>query len=377
MSPGNLELTLLEVTRLNISANAFNIEETAQIEVYCTMSVDPTPWVCLMQYAGITYMVLDLIISKTPQQQLGVVFKQDVIPEVGTSCVIVETIVSGSPAAIAEMRRGDILIAVDGKKVLNMNQVAKFVKSAAQRRFIIRVERKYVRSDLERHVSLKSETEKTATDKIVEKKTGKNEIQKADCTGTEKSSPDQKNSKFDTPIKFSELKETDFEMLDLDDGKPYRRKGSATYSTEEAPQTPSCPESPSRRISTISTISNQSLITNISQMYSNDDGAVQNMTDLYYTTKEKSVASLISFDETRNFQIDSDLQYLNLGVWARVKGGDNPPLLLGYINAPIKLILAQCSVSTIGHYLKCYALLPPDTGLLHKILLNCAVHRSV
>ncbi|XP_046604736.1 PDZ domain-containing protein 8 isoform X1 [Neodiprion virginianus] len=363
-SPGNLEVTLLEVSRLNMNPNSFNTDEIDRIEIYCTMSVDVMPWVCLTQYSGVAYMILDLIISKTPQQQLGVVFRQDIIPEIGINCVIVETIVSGSPAAIGEMRRGDILIAVDGKKVLNMNQVAKLVKGAAQRRFIIRVERKYAKSEMERQGSVKSELEKTVLDKIgVEKKVAKNEVSKSELIASEKSTSDMKTTKFDTPIKFSELKETDFEVLDFGEAsKLSKRKESATQSCEDIPQTPSCPESPSRRISTISTISNQSLITNISQIYSTDDGSVQSMTDLYYTTKEKSVASLISFEETHNFQIDSDLQYLNLGVWARVKGGDNPPLLLGYINAPIKLILAQCSMSTIGHYLKCYALLPPDTG---------------
>ncbi|XP_012252778.2 PDZ domain-containing protein 8 isoform X2 [Athalia rosae] len=365
MSPGSLEVTLLEVSRLNTSISLSHTEETAPIEVYCTMSIDATPWVCLTQYSGIPYMVLDLIISKTSHQQLGVVFKQDIIPEIGSNCVLVETIVSGSPAAIAEMRRGDILIAVEGKKVVNMNQVAKLVKSAAQRRFIIRVERKYTATDWEKQNSMKSETERILLDKAVDKKSVKSENSKTDGLSTEKNTVDGKNSKFDTPIKFSELRDMDFEPLDLsDNGKLSKRRESGTNSNGDIPQTPSCPESPSRRISTISTVSNQSLITSISQMYSTDDNNLHNMSDLYYTTKEKSIASLISFDETRSFQIESDLQYLNLGVWARVRGGEIPPLLLGYINAPVKLILAHCSVSTIGHYLKCYALLPPDTGCI-------------
>lgn len=46
----------------------------------------------------------------------------------------------------------------------------------------------------------------------------------------------------------------------------------------------------------------------------------------------------------------------------RSKVGDSSPKLLGYINAPIKLILAQCSTSSTGHYIKWHALLPPDSG---------------
>lgn len=138
LTPGCLEVVLREVSRLNVDQ-----EDPGQTEIYCTMSVDFTPWVYLTSYNGVAYMVLDLIVSKTSTQQLGVVFRQEYVTEINQTCVLVETIVSGSPAAIAEMRKGDVLIAVNGKRVSNMSQVAKFVKSATQRRFIIRVERKY------------------------------------------------------------------------------------------------------------------------------------------------------------------------------------------------------------------------------------------
>lgn len=139
LTPGCLEVVLREVSRLNLDCQ----EDSTQTEIYCTMSVDFTPWVYLTSYNGVPYMVLDLIVSKTSTQQLGVVFRQEYVTEINQSCVLVETIVAGSPAAIAEMRKGDILIAVNGRRVSNMSQVAKLVKSAAQRRFIIRVERRY------------------------------------------------------------------------------------------------------------------------------------------------------------------------------------------------------------------------------------------
>lgn len=116
MTPGLLEIVLIEVTRLNITQSNLTNDDLSQIEIYCTINVDATPWVYLIQYGNVPYMILDLIISKTNSHQLGVVFKQEIIPEIGQNCVIVETIVSGSPASIAEMRKGDILVAVDGKK---------------------------------------------------------------------------------------------------------------------------------------------------------------------------------------------------------------------------------------------------------------------
>lgn len=346
---------------MNLGQNALPVEDLSQIEVYCTISVDVAPWIYLTQYSGVPYMVLDLIISKTSSHQLGVVFKQEVVPEIGQNCVLVETIVGGSPAAIAEMRKGDILSVVDGKKVSNMSQVAKLVKSAAQRRFIIRVERRYSRYEAERHNSIKPDySERPSVDRIFEKKTTRSDstISRGDAPNTDDSNS---RTKFEGQIKFSDLRDTDFESVEKPDAgiKLFRRRKSSIHVGGDDL---SAPETPSRRISIAS---NNSTASSTAPCHLAEDPCSPCITDLYTTTREKLFASLVTFEETRTFQIDSDLSYLNIGVWARVKGGDVPPKIIGYINAPIKLILAQCSTSTTGHYLKCHALLPPDTGMIY------------
>nr|XP_050863722.1 PDZ domain-containing protein 8 isoform X2 [Vespula vulgaris] len=358
INPGYLEVTLLEVSRLNVGPNMLNAEDISQIEVHCTMSIDSTPWIHLTQYNGVPYMILDLIISKTSSQQLGVVFKQELVSEIGQVCVLVETIVSGSPAAIAEMRKGDILIAVDGKKVTNMNQVAKLVKSAVQRRFIIRVERKYVKVDSDKQSSTKSDSEiKSGIEKIFDRKTSR-----SDLIGIKGDSTDDfSKMKLESSMKFLDPKDTDSENVDKSEFSSRlfrRRRSSSTHILEEATQ---MPETPLRRISTASS---QSTTSSNIQFCSIDDSYVTNTSDLYYTTKDKGYASLITFEETRNFQIDSEQHYLNIGVWGRVKCNEYTPKLLGYINAPIKLIVAQCAKSSTGHYLKCHALLPPESASL-------------
>ncbi|XP_043254326.1 PDZ domain-containing protein 8 isoform X1 [Colletes gigas] len=359
--PGYLEVSLLEASRLNLGPNMLNAEDKTQIEVYCTISVDSTPWVFLTQYTGVPYMVLDLIISKVGSQQLGVVFKQELVPEIGHVCVLVETIVVGSPAAIAEMKKGDILVAVDGKKVSSMNQVAKFMKSTVQRRFIVRVERKYSKADLDKQISMKLDSEKLFAERGTDRKSIKTDslMNKGDTPSTE----DSGKIKFESQIKFSDLKDSEHEIYDkVETGSKFFRRKSSVQPAEDPAQTPD--STPSRKISTTSS---QSLISNSSQFCFGDDSYISNVTDLFYTTKEKEYASLITFEETRNFQIDSEFQYLNIGVWGRVRGGESPAKLLGYINVPMKLILAQCYTSSTGHYLKCHALLPPDSTSLTTV----------
>ncbi|XP_058804776.1 PDZ domain-containing protein 8 isoform X2 [Phymastichus coffea] len=361
MTPGVLDVTLIELSRINIDPYLINAEKPSQIEIYCTISVDATPWVCLTQYSGVPYMVLDLIISKVSSQQLGVMFKQENINEIGQQCVLVETIVAGSPAAIAEMKKGDVIVAVNGKKVTNMNQVAKLVKSAAQRRFIIRVERKYSSSDWERSSLYKPDLERTSSERASAKKSSKSESSAKSDTLTVDDS-------FKS-IKFSDLRDFDSDASERNDtgSKLFKRRKSSVqvsaahlHVTNNMEESSQAPETPSRRISTISSNSSSTLTS--AHSMSINEASTPSMTDLYYTIKDKSYASLISFDEKKSFQIDSELQYLNIGVWAKLKGRESQPKLVGYINAPIKLILSQCSTSSTGHYLKCHALLPPDSA---------------
>lgn len=364
MTPGVLDVTLIELSRLNIDPSSINAENSSQIEIYCTISVDATPWVCLTQYSGIPYMVLDLIISKVSSQQLGVVFKQENIIEIGQICVLVETIVAGSPAAIAEMKKGDVIVAVNGKKVTSMNQVAKLVKNAAQRRFIIRVERKYSSADWERSSLFKPELDR-ASDRGSAKKSSKSES----CLKNDSLAVDDTFKS----IKFSDLRDFDNDAPEKSDttSKLFKRRKSNAQAVSaphihlntNAEESSQAPDTPSRRISTTS--SNSSATSMMSAYTASvNESSTPSMTELYHTSKEKSFASLVSFDEKKSFQIDSELHYLNIGVWAKIKASESQPKLLGYINVPIKLILSQCSTSSTGHYLKCYPLLPPDSGNL-------------
>lgn len=80
-------------------------------------------------------MVLEITISKVRQQHLGVTFRQD------QNLVTVESVTSQTPADIAGLRVGDILVAVDGKTVNNVTQTNKLIKLASAGSFSVRVER--------------------------------------------------------------------------------------------------------------------------------------------------------------------------------------------------------------------------------------------
>lgn len=80
-------------------------------------------------------MVLEITISKVRQQHLGVTFRQD------QNLVTVESVASQTPADIAGLKVGDILVVVDGKNVNNVTQTNKLIKLASAGSFSVRVER--------------------------------------------------------------------------------------------------------------------------------------------------------------------------------------------------------------------------------------------
>jgi len=101
---------------------------------------DSTAWVEMVQSETSSFMTLDLTVIKNPLQQLGIVFKQEFIVERYQACVLVETVLPQSPASAADVRHGDIVVAVDGKRISSMAQAARIIKGTGDK-FTIRVER--------------------------------------------------------------------------------------------------------------------------------------------------------------------------------------------------------------------------------------------
>jgi C-terminal processing protease CtpA/Prc len=94
----------------------------------------------MVQSETSSFMTLDLTLIKNPLQQLGMVFKQEFVVERYQACVLVETVLPQSPASAADVRHGDIVVAVDGKRITSMSQAARIIKGTGDK-FTIRVER--------------------------------------------------------------------------------------------------------------------------------------------------------------------------------------------------------------------------------------------
>lgn len=316
---------------------------------------------------------MDLTITKTSQQQLGIVFKQDQIDN--KSIVIVETVVPHSPAYEAGLNPGDSLLAVDSKTVNSMAQVAKIVKSITATSFSVRVKRivknyiftsklGLVHSKTEQQLS-KSESTDDLDDIDDKEKNSENKKQKSivniesrfknsDKLPKLLSTSNENVSKLAQTIgNFSLRKRKQSSERSSNDGST---KSTPTASNTNTPQHSKHPSTASlfSKKSMDKTISEDS----ISRCDTTPDLEVKNLqlTECYEGPLLEA-GSVLNFNDEHSFTLRESDKYLNINVWGRKQNED---VLLGYTNIPLLHVLNECCNSMLGHYISSYSFLPPD-----------------
>ncbi|XP_063242954.1 PDZ domain-containing protein 8 isoform X2 [Bacillus rossius redtenbacheri] len=343
--PGTLQVTVAEVTRLMACL--------VQGPIYCSLAVDSLAWVEMFHSETSSYVTLDLTVRRRSPQPLGLVFKQQFVSDRYQACVLVESVAPGSPAAAADVRRCDVLVAVDGRKVGSMAQAARLVKGAGER-FTLRVERK-----------LACRLQLTDKDIIMEQDGDPpalkvNETMKSSCQSSVPGSP----------------------VLGRAGLRQRRGSGDKTESDSSSSSPASVPSSPARKPSVLnhsnqSSPEHQAKASDKRYSLENRDERVDvEGTSSFlqiHRTKEIPFCQVMQFEETVSFHVAEDHRYLNVSVWSKAgaegAAGKQPPspsprgerdVLLGHVSIPLAAIAAECGCTSLGHHIKSFSLLPPD-----------------
>lgn len=294
-----------EISRLNTTSRLSHI--------YCTMTLAHMPWVFARQQDNNNLIVsLDVEIHKAKNQQIGIVFKQQ------DQYVTIEAVIPNTPASKAELKRGDLLLSIQGKRVTTINQVAKVIKSLNRPMFVLRIERVVsgiikndgLLDDLEDYEEIDPNLNINFTKNLDNVQIGK-EKSKVSRRSSKESGGESSHSNTpgNTPVKRSEPK-----MEDQATGK----------SQEYDP---------------------------LASRKSLGDGFPQ------HSSIDCEFNSFIRMADLCNFQLMEQFSYLNVNVFG--KSSDDHQLL-GYLNIPVNSILLECNESLLGHHLKKYPLLPPE-----------------
>lgn len=349
---GSIEVNIAELTRLSFSCHVQ--------KVFCTITLAPIEWVTARQYDDKNIaIVLDVEIRKAKNQQIGLIFKQT------DQIVMVETVIPNTPAMKSNICSRDVLISIEGKRVANINHIAKLVKGLSRPVFTMRIER-MVRGQILSDVPT-----------MVEEKDGFTVIDNGECddggdTGTENGGA--------ASISFS--KNADSVQI----GNRTRHSSMDKISTESSrSNTPTHSPCKSRtegifsRARSRSRHNNELKATTDGEMTRSVGGSFKlrkefegvNRNDengfQQHTSEECDVDSFITTNDIHCFRLNSNSVYFNLNILGRC---NDEVILLGYLNIPVMSILAECNESTLRHFVKQFTLNPPDTPNLYVFVLN-------
>nr|CAD7403184.1 unnamed protein product [Timema cristinae] len=412
LTPGTLQVTVEEVTRLK----SFLV----QGDIYCSLAVDSTAWVEMFHSENSSYMTLDLSLHKLPSQPLGVVFKQEFVSDRYQACVLVESITPQSSASCSDLRCGDILVAVEGKKVTSIGQVGKLMKSAGER-FQVRVERKsnYRVHTLETISDKDIISEKLANALGVLSSTAEDgEIEDPDTAQLKVTEGSKSGGQFSLPGS---------PVLGRTGLRHHRNSGEKTESDSSSSSPASMPGALARRreklnrlkmiclkptsqqinwairfivtLKLIRVLAVKMIKFQFHQLFPTygwrpqprkvlmgitSPASLSNTLDKedrgegdgggsylqINKTREMMHSQVILFNETLLFNIQEDHKYLNVSVWSKacveppnkqtagpVPGRD---ILLGHISVPLAALEVECSNTKLGHHIDNFYLLPPD-----------------
>ncbi|XP_064481653.1 PDZ domain-containing protein 8-like isoform X2 [Ornithodoros turicata] len=130
---GPLEITVVQCSRLMLCEGSF--------QLYCMLSLDDSQWIDMDKVVGTPWVTLELDFEKPKYVSPGVELKQAVIEGKFRVGVIVDSVTPDSPFDAAQVKVGDVLIAIKNHPVVDMNQALRILNRISEP-ITIKVERK-------------------------------------------------------------------------------------------------------------------------------------------------------------------------------------------------------------------------------------------
>ncbi|XP_036320060.1 uncharacterized protein LOC118734447 [Rhagoletis pomonella] len=332
---GTLEVKVSEISRLMCSE--------AGTDIYCTLTLASLAFVEIRQKDNRNVVVsMDVEIHKAKNQQIGILFRQ--IPEIG---VEIEAVLPNTPACKSNLRPCDMLIAIEGKRVQTIQQVAKVFKGLQASAFRLRIERiipgiirnDAILEDLELYEDLgDAHTGYGGVRASIEMDFGGK--QSISRPGTGERGTSSESSLGSTPTNSPKKTKLITKAL---------RK---TISRESSEQSKEKEEDYKARCKMLAKLEEKSR----GSPKTMGDGMSELEHYYQHSTVDCSINRLIHMDDVGLFKLDENSRFLNIGVYLKCAGDS---LLLGFVNIAVGQILAECCETSLVQCWKKFELSPP------------------
>lgn len=300
---GQLEVTIRNLTRLSYANHITH--------VYVMLTLSDYAWISAQQLDDQNLIIsMDIEIHKAKNQQIGIIFKQ------ADQTILIESILPNTPAAVAKIRRGDVLVSIEGKKLSHINHVAKLLKGLNKTVLTLRVER--VVSGVIRN------------DAIIEDFA---DVYEDFNTINISFSKNSESVQIRNELKTKETSSNESSVNSTPSTSP-RKVADKAKSGETPRKTPNS-ENPY----------------NFPQ----------------HSTVDCSISDFVKLEDSTLFNLNQNYLFLNVNVFGRSTNSDN--ILLGYVNIPIDTVLAECSESNLN-YIEKFMLNPPEAPELSNYSMS-------
>lgn len=259
---------------------------------------------------------MNIEIHKAKNQQIGIVFKQT------EQVIIIESILPNTPAAVAKIKRGDVLISIEGKRLNHINQVAKLLKSLNKSVLMLRVER--VVPGVLRNDAISEDFADVYED-------------------------------FNT-VNISFSKNSESVQIGSESKPNVSLKDKPKDASSNESSINSTPSNSPRKLAVVNAKSLSNNETPKKTPASNSHNENPNHFP-QHSTVDCSISDFVRMEDTTQFNLNSSHLFLNINVFGRSMKSDN--LLLGFLNIPIDNVLAECSESNLN-YIEKFMLNPPE-----------------
>ncbi|XP_037931626.1 PDZ domain-containing protein 8-like [Teleopsis dalmanni] len=330
-SNGLLDVKVSELSRLMCPTHI--------TDIYCTLTMASLAFVEARQKDDRNVIVsLDVEIHKAKNQQIGIIFKQTEL------FVEIDAVLPNTPACKSNLRSNDVLIAIEGKRVSTIQQVAKIVKALQTSVFTLRIERVIpgiirndaILEDLELYEDLGDLSNVYSSNKPSDNELSVKYLATRHGSGDRGTSSESSlgNTPTSSPKRVKliprALKKT-ISRDSTDSTKEEDAKGKAKLTAKVE-------EKPRRRLKSLG-----DSVNDVEHFYQ-------------HSTIDCRLSRLVNMEDLSNFKLDAQCKYLNCCVYGKCSGDS---LLLGFVNIPINQILAECCETSLTHCWKKYELNPP------------------
>ncbi|XP_022804079.1 PDZ domain-containing protein 8-like isoform X2 [Stylophora pistillata] len=361
---GSLEVTVVGCTRLPELENG--------VSQYCSLSVDQLPWSQLVENKRAMWPTFEIEISRENNDiSFGLTLNKEISEDELGKTIVINTIVTDSPAYNAGVMAKDILVAVDGKKIESLKQAAKMIKNKS--RFTATVQRQPTR------ISQRVDRENPE-----DKQDGKTVVNFNNVALYNDSDSEDEFVNIVVPL---------FEGEDNEIARS-AMKEMLSRTTEPRPRAEKKMKGRDQKLSaqltrgskqgspasTQRTYTSQTTLEVNDKKVSFDKTPQPNGTDTASPKRPRKVSltvmdgldtrktTLVSasadpvWNETFKFDIPtSNLQYLNVCIWSKSQEKNEKDIILGHVTIPLMDIALRCLSFTSKRHEECFVLVSPHS----------------